>query len=365
MQDKPRTALREVIGCTLIASAMVLGGARVAHSALTTPSCLAKKLKAWGKLRGCQALENGKALQSRPADPARCQTKFDDALAKLNAQATAGALACRYGDNGNGTATDYDTGLQWEQKTGSVGFFRRCPEPYCPAGDEFSGTYSATGCSGGSFYIAVSAYGTAWTGTSSGDSVPACNGAFSGTISGTTLTGTGPFGTTISGTIDCSNAAASGTIGGPVTGSWSGTTDYCPDPHDVNDVYAWADGETLGAHSIPDGNAFTQFLARLNDCRSTDGTTLTGGFAGHCDWRLPTEVELLGIVDPGASGCGSGSPCIDQTVFGPTVASTYLSATTLADYPDYVWDVLFASGVGVYEDHKVQDNYVRAVRAGL
>ena len=266
--------------------------------------------------------------------------------------------------HGNGTATDYDTGLQWEQKTGSVGFFRRCPEPYCPAGDEFSGTYSATGCSGGSFYIAVSAYGTAWTGTSSGDSVPACNGAFSGTISGTTLTGTGPFGTTISGTIDCSNAAASGTIGGPVTGSWSGTTDYCPDPHDVNDIYTWSAHVVLGAHIIPDGTAFTQFLARLNDCPSTDGTTLTGGFAGHCDWRLPTEVELLGILDPGASGCGSGSPCIDQTVFGPT-KSVYWSATTFATYPDDVWDVNFSSSSGVYENHKTSNLYVRAVRAGL
>jgi len=27
------------------------------------------------------------------------------------------AIACRYGDNGDGTVTDYDTGLQWEQKT--------------------------------------------------------------------------------------------------------------------------------------------------------------------------------------------------------------------------------------------------------
>jgi hypothetical protein len=34
----------------------------------------------------------------------------------------AATVACRYGVNGDGTATDYDTGLQWEQKTldGSV-----------------------------------------------------------------------------------------------------------------------------------------------------------------------------------------------------------------------------------------------------
>jgi hypothetical protein len=28
-----------------------------------------------------------------------------------------GGVKCRYGVNGDGTATDYDTGLQWEQKT--------------------------------------------------------------------------------------------------------------------------------------------------------------------------------------------------------------------------------------------------------
>ena len=56
---------------------LLLGGFASAHAALTTPACLAKKLKEWGKLRKCQATENGKALQGKPADPAKCQTKFD------------------------------------------------------------------------------------------------------------------------------------------------------------------------------------------------------------------------------------------------------------------------------------------------
>jgi hypothetical protein len=89
---------------------LLLGGFASAHAALTTESCLAKKLKEWGKLRNCQAKENGKALQGKDADPAKCQTKFDEKLAKLTAQATDAAIPCRYGVSGDGTVTDYDTG---------------------------------------------------------------------------------------------------------------------------------------------------------------------------------------------------------------------------------------------------------------
>ena len=117
--------------------------------------------------------------------------------------------------------------------------------------------------------------------------------------------------------------------------------------------------------TAPDGAAFTGFLASLNDCTSSDGTTLTGGFAGHCDWRLPSIVELAGIVDPSAPGCSTQTgPCIDQTVFGPTVAGSYWSATTLATGPDFAWFVGFGSEFVLNID-KTNDFYVRGVRSGL
>jgi hypothetical protein len=102
-----------------VALSLALGLATVtsAHAALTTSSCLAKKAKEWGKLRNCQARENGKAMQAKPFDLAKCQTKFALKLGKLNELATAAAIECRYGINGDGTATDYDMGLQWERKT--------------------------------------------------------------------------------------------------------------------------------------------------------------------------------------------------------------------------------------------------------
>jgi Protein of unknown function (DUF1566) len=200
---------------------LLLGGFASAHAALTTESCLAKKLREWGKLRNCQAKENGKALQGKDADPAKCQTKFDEKLAKLTARATDAAIPCRYGVSGDGTVTDYDTGLQWEQKTddGSV--------------------------------------------------------------------------------------------------------------HDKNNPYSWCLGgppSCTNPSNPPDGTAFTAFLGTLNNGTSGDGTATSGCFAGHCDWRLAVVEELAGIVDLAAPGCTAFNPtgpCIDQTVFGPTVALGY------------------------------------------
>jgi hypothetical protein len=233
-----------------------LVGFASAHAALTTEACLAKKLKEWGKLRNCQAKENGKALQGKDADPAKCQTKFDEKLAKLTAQATKAVIACRYGVNGDGTATDYDTGLQWEQKTDD--------------------------------------------------------------------------GTTV---------------------------------HDKDNLYTW---NTAFGGTTPNGTAFTAFLGTLNNGTSSDGPATSGCFAGHCDWRLPVIEELAGIVDLAAPGCSTFTgPCIDQTVFGPTVAfNFYWSATTYSVNPDNAWVVIFHAGE-LGPDGKGHAGHVRGVRSGL
>src|SRR5262245_8728824 len=115
------TWCRRAVWGAVVAGMVLAGGVVPAGAALTTPACLAKKLKEWGNLRKCQATETGKALQAKPADPGKCQAKLDARLATLNAAATDWAIACRYVDNGDGTVTDYDTGLQWEQKDGADG----------------------------------------------------------------------------------------------------------------------------------------------------------------------------------------------------------------------------------------------------
>jgi hypothetical protein len=247
-----RTSARALWSAMVVGTVLV-AGVSLAGAAATTPACLATKLREWGRLRHCQATENGKMLQAKPADLARCQTKFDAKLAILNRQATLLGIACRFGANGDGTATDYDTGLQWEQKT------------------------------------------------------------------------------------------ADGTV------------------HDQENVHEWS--LNLGR---PDGAAFTTFLGTLNNGTSSDGTTSTGCFAGHCDWRMPSIVELRTIIDLTAPGCGNGSACIDQTVFGPTVAFFYWSATTDATFPVFAWGVTFGDGQGsvfsVIEDAPL---FVRGVRSAL
>ena len=145
--------------------------------------------------------------------------------------------------------------------------------------------------------------------------------------------------------------------------------------HCVDDVYTWcvdADHNTVCDNGrLPDGTAFTSFLATLNggatgvgNCVSSDGSTQTGGFNNQCDWRLPTIAELRTILDTSQGLCGGGSgACIDST-FGPTAASFYWSSTTLAGNPAvFAWGVHFFNG-NVTADGKFFTDHVRAVRGG-
>ena len=118
MKRDPISAARRMLGASVIVAALMSAGA--ADAALTTPKCLAKKVGAWGKLRSCQRGAHVKEIQAKPFDALKCEVTFQKALAKLDEQATKAAIGCRYRDGGDGTVTDYDTGLQWEKKTGFV-----------------------------------------------------------------------------------------------------------------------------------------------------------------------------------------------------------------------------------------------------
>lgn len=124
--------------------------------------------------------------------------------------------------------------------------------------------------------------------------------------------------------------------------------------HDKDHTYTWS--ATSGG-TTPNGTVFTAFLNQLNNCTTNDGSAVTGGFAGHCDWRLPSILELQGIVDLTA-----GSPTIDP-IFGPTVANIYWSATSNATTPTAAWWVSFGNG-WVFNFYKDGTYYVRAVRGG-
>lgn len=109
----------------------------------------------------------------------------------------------------------------------------------------------------------------------------------------------------------------------------------------------------------------SESVATLND---TDPPCFGGPtptcFASHCDWRLPTIVELQTIL-LGPFPCTT-SPCI-APVFGTPTADDYWSATTLADNADYAWGVFFGAGPvsAVSYGLKTITNAVRPVRGGL
>jgi hypothetical protein len=140
-------------------------------------------------------------------------------------------------------------------------------------------------------------------------------------------------------------------------------TDDAGGPTDKDSTYTWSDiGD--GDNTDPDGSVFTEFLAGLNNGTASMGSgnssgPTTGCYAEHCDWRIPLIGELETIVD-----CSFGSPCIDQSVFGVTNATSfYWASTTVAGEPHRAWFLEFGVGLPDNADggkHSALD--VRAVR---
>lgn len=62
-------------------------------------------------------------------------------------------------------------------------------------------------------------------------------------------------------------------------------------------------------------------------------------FDGHTDWRLPTQIELISLVDYTQS-----FPASDPDTFGSLVAALYWSSTAVASVPATRWGVDFAYG---------------------
>jgi hypothetical protein len=103
--------------------------------------------------------------------------------------------------------------------------------------------------------------------------------------------------------------------------------------------------------SPPAATAMTQSAAIIY-C----STMLT--LAGHSDWRLPTRIELLSLVDLGRTA----TPAINP-IFTNTLSEIYWTSTTYALAASYSWAVNFTFGHGVpHHDDITNTGAVRCVR---
>ena len=114
--------------------------------------------------------------------------------------------------------------------------------------------------------------------------------------------------------------------------------------HGGNHRYAWFDsdptrngGENGGAGSIEScGNTLGGMTCTTENYLAVVNAS---GYCGRTDWRLPTQAELLSLVQP-----DNANPAIDVSLFPNTIAVSYWSATTHAMYPINAWGVHFGYG---------------------
>jgi hypothetical protein len=77
--------------------------------------------------------------------------------------------------------------------------------------------------------------------------------------------------------------------------------------------------------------------------------------AGHDDWRLPSRIELVSIVDDSPTDAS-----VDSAAFPGTPSGPFWTSSRLAGSSTDAWVVVFNGGT--YSVPVVDSNYVRCVR---
>ncbi len=322
-----RRSLWGVLSCFFLCGFLIV----LSHPAAAVEpavKCEAGKLKEAGKYGFCRLKANSKAVKKgEVADYTKCTDKFP---LKFNALETkAGASVCPSEGDGTSMETRITTDTAEIAALLSGGTVTECGNGVVETGEEcdFGDLNGETCTTQGMF----------------GDGLACTPGTCGFDTSGCSAT---RYEDTGLGTV----------IDHQTSLEWQ-KTDTDGGVTDITPTYTWTESDA--DHTDPDGTVFTEFLAGLNNCGSGDGTTVSGGYGGHCDWRVPQIGELLTIVD-----CAFGNPCIDQSVFGPTPASSgYWSSSTWLGNEDAAWGVGFTVG-SAYLDGKIFIARVRAVRGG-
>jgi hypothetical protein len=87
-----------------------------------------------------------------------------------------------------------------------------------------------------------------------------------------------------------------------------------------------------------DPGAFSQAQA-IAHCEALE-------LGGYTDWRLPSRIELVTLIDYSAASPG---PTLDRTAFPGTPGGVFWSATPTADLSGNGWYVYFGNGYVGYE----------------
>jgi hypothetical protein len=112
-----------------------------------------------------------------------------------------------------------------------------------------------------------------------------------------------------------------------------------------------AQGQTWGANGC---------AGTVSGVTWSAATQLSSSFAGKTDWRLPTQDELLSLVDYALVG-----PAINSTVFPATPRAYFWSSLSNVFASSYAWVVNFGDGSAFGSAAKAGSYGVRLVRGGF
>jgi hypothetical protein len=163
------------------------------------------------------------------------------------------------------------------------------------------------------------------------------------------------------------NAAYWSCVRDEVTGrTWELKTDY-GGLHYKDDIYTWYNPDPTrngGFEGYPDGSGAVCYGYDAGDPATYCNTQAyvarvnAAGWCGHQDWRIPTRVELEGLVS-----LDRFEPAIDDSWFPRTQSGHFWSASPYANSTNLAWGVDF--GYGHSNDYfKYNVNYFRLVRGG-